>query len=508
MIALSWWKRGGLLAGMGLAIGALATPGPRSGLTADPQAPPVPNLYTGSQSCVVCHNVPPDSKQTPFDKARTFIRLNEFDTWRNHDKHSLAYENLTGPRGRGMAEKLKVDVTKAEAGCLGCHSAGAAELQNRVVGNLFNRDEGVSCENCHGPASNWGGTTHALGTLRLKTPAERAQLGLNDLRTSEHLAEQCLSCHIGSVKEEKVVTHAMYAAGHPPLPSVEVALFSDKMPRHWNLDDERTDPTVRKELGTKDGQRDRTKLAIVGAAVALRTTMNLIADEAHASDGFKAPGQTWPDYARFDCYACHHALKRESWRQERGYEGTPGRPVLNEWPLAMVELGIQRLMLDDPAAKELLAGLEMNHKAMLAPTDARPFGRRGPVEAAARSFSSWTSLLIDRLSAASYDKAVTRKLLHQLVESSIQTAPDFDAARHVGWGIEVLIKDLDGDLPRKAEVEAILKDLRTQLDLDLPTGREQSIEEYLSRALNRAAEYDPNPFRERLMALLPLLPPG
>ena len=34
--------------------------------------------------------------------------------------------------------------------------------------------------------------------------------------------ELCLSCHLGSTSENKMVTHAMYAAGHPPLPGFEM----------------------------------------------------------------------------------------------------------------------------------------------------------------------------------------------------------------------------------------------------------------------------------------------
>ena len=60
-----------------------------------------------------------------------------------------------------------------------------------------------------------------------------------DVRNPVRRAEQCFSCHIGNVEEGKLVTHAMYAAGHPPLPSIEIESFAKQMPRHWRYLDEK-----------------------------------------------------------------------------------------------------------------------------------------------------------------------------------------------------------------------------------------------------------------------------
>ncbi len=42
-----------------------------------------------------------------------------------------------------------------------------------------------------------------------------------------------MSCHVGNATQGKVVTHPMFAAGHPPLPPIEVASFSKNEPQHW-----------------------------------------------------------------------------------------------------------------------------------------------------------------------------------------------------------------------------------------------------------------------------------
>ena len=75
----------------------------------------------------------------------------------------------------------------------------------------------------------------------------------------------------------------MYAAGHPPLPSIEVATFTNSIPRHWWLArrEERAEPS-RSSSATKAGELEQTRLALVGAAVALKTSMKLLADEAKA----------------------------------------------------------------------------------------------------------------------------------------------------------------------------------------------------------------------------------
>src|SRR5262249_42928535 len=155
----------------------------------------------------------------------------------------------------------------------------------------------------------------------------------------------CTSCHVGSPSEGKVVTHAMFAAGHPPLPSFEVATFSRNQPPHWR--EARDVPYFQKHseedvknFHLEDMDFQRTKLALVGSVVALRQTMNLVRERAD----FEAPNprEVWPELlfgpeaakvpddallrkeapsrwpelamAHSDCFACHHDLKYPGYR--------------------------------------------------------------------------------------------------------------------------------------------------------------------------------------------------
>ena len=63
----------------------------------------------------------------------------------------------------------------------------------------------------------------------------------------------------------------------------------------------------------------------MGQAVQLREALNRL--------NRRASGPHWPEFAEYDCFACHHDLStaKASWRQAAGYRSrTPGTPVWNQ----------------------------------------------------------------------------------------------------------------------------------------------------------------------------------
>ncbi len=56
---------------------------------------------------------------------------------------------------------------------------------------------------------------------------------MRDLTPARQQAQLCLDCHVGNIEKGMFVTHDMYAAGHPPLPAVELRTLIEEMPRHW-----------------------------------------------------------------------------------------------------------------------------------------------------------------------------------------------------------------------------------------------------------------------------------
>jgi hypothetical protein len=202
-------------------------------------------------------------------------------------------------------------------------------------------------------------------------------------------------------------------------------------------------------------------------------------------------------------------LKRPGWRQERGFkDGPPGRVPVSEWPLALVELGIDRLVMDDPASGALRATLQQNEKSLRDQANIQPFGKRAAIAQAAENYSKSMDVLIKKLGAAKFDKAVASKLLRKLVETAENFTPDYDSARHVAWTIKLLVDELGVALPQRREIGAIVDKLDKGLKLTLPSGRFYKIEDQIGDALNAIGDYDPETFKANLKELLALLPPG
>ena len=111
---------------------------------------PEPIKYIGPGACAAtsCHG---SVKPVPGSR----ILQNEYSTWILQDKHSRAYQALTGDVGERMASILKLGAKAGQSPkCLACHALFTTAEQR---GRPFEIAEGVSCENCHGPISAWLG---------------------------------------------------------------------------------------------------------------------------------------------------------------------------------------------------------------------------------------------------------------------------------------------------------------------------------------------------------------
>jgi hypothetical protein len=269
------------------------------------QEPGERGLFLGAGSCAAqaCHGGGVAERQ-------------EYKTWANRDldRHSRAFDSLTGELGRRIGERLKIDPANAPE-CLSCHSAWDVK-----PAATFDRADGVSCELCHGAAGRWLGP-HVAPTFKDLSPKEKEGYGLRDLTTPRKRAAVCVACHVGG--EGRDVTHAMMAAGHPAL-AFSLPRFLHDMPPHWKRRDAPGDVAAWAE-GAK------------AAAVArLRQTERMARGAAE-----------WPEYAAFDCYACHHEIRG-------GMDPRPGaRP--GDLPLDLAPL--EALAAGDAALADRLQGL-------------------------------------------------------------------------------------------------------------------------------------------------------
>lgn len=325
--------------------------------------------YTGPGSCSAssCHG----GVQPRTDNS---VLQNEYSVWAVQDKHSRAFSALTGEIGRRIGRNLNIQAATSNR-CTGCHSLDVPDDQKA---RSFDSNDGVSCENCHGPASNWlGPHTEKDGNYQ-----KSLALGMYDTRDLIKRNERCLSCHLGD--NTKTVDHEMIAAGHPDL-YFEIESFSAVMPRHW------------KEPFPKDPAIDFRGLA-VGQAVQLREWMRRVGRDASHS---------WPEYANLDCIACHHSLTaaKDSWRQERGYPGRKaGNPPWNSSRFAVLETIARQL---DPNASRELDG-EVAHVNQLV-SDVQ--ADRPQITAAATSAADTADKLARHLVEMNLDPSASVKLI-------------------------------------------------------------------------------------------------
>lgn len=518
---------GTLAVGLELSVGQDE---PRPGIPSDrPVREGLESAVYPTESCRKCHNEEQPVEPATAKGVWPICRLTENQYYDKQDKHPLAFQALLDPRGQAMAERLGYTGEHAAtkiAACVRCHAtlpigvASVADLDADQFETI--RTDGVTCVACHGMYEEWitehprtGGPAPIRALTKKKAEAappkwaalDRRQkeydYGMTDLWDPVRRAETCASCHVGNVAEGKVLTHVMYAAGHPPLPSFEAASFSDAQPRHWEyLREKLAVPgrAQRVQPPIDAAHHEQTELVLVSGLFTLREAMRLFAAEA-VSGGSDPLGPHFPDFARYDCAACHHDLRPASWRQRRGYPGPPGRPTAPEWPLALVTLGFDA-PTTDPAAQRLDELLKAFHDAVAA----RPFGDPTEAAAAARAVAEWADGRIAALRGQIVTTERAQALLARLAHTPASAA-DFDTARQIAWAFRVIYHEITDEAARDPAIEAVLKRWADLLALDLPPAwRQLPIEGGLPARLDAAARYDPATFaatRAELAARFP-----
>lgn len=138
------------------------------GTTTGPATAPAPPQYVGLLGCRDCHALPSIGDQvTPWAVS----------------KHSRAFESLASERARAIAAELKIGDPRAEPQCLKCHSTGAGALPDQRA-RTWQIGEGVTCEACHGPGSDY------RAREAMEDPAFARRAGL---RTPT--PQDCAACH-------------------------------------------------------------------------------------------------------------------------------------------------------------------------------------------------------------------------------------------------------------------------------------------------------------------------
>lgn len=274
--------------------------------------------FVGTSSCSAraCHG----SLDPVIDKD-THILRDEYPKWLLRDRHARAYETLLKEKSQLIAKNLGGKQPAHErADCLACH----AMPQFHEPAKLSELQLGVSCESCHGPASKWL-EEHTQPTWRKLNPSDKVAKGMLFVTNNDKdsRAKACVGCHVGAPAAapflDRDVNHDLIAAGHPRL-NFEFSSFLANLPAHWNEDHH-----AKKE--------DSLCAWATGQIESARAAVKLLEHRAGKKE-------RWPEFAEYDCFACHHNLQAEdNWRQKPSAGGRkPGTLPWGTWYFAMPEL--------------------------------------------------------------------------------------------------------------------------------------------------------------------------
>ncbi len=153
-------------------------------------SPPVDRLpgprYVGALACGACHD--------HASAGRVYSK------WR-YSEHARAYAVLGTDRASAMARELGVPGNPQEAAtCLACHTTGAGEPAGRFDAG-FDPAQGVQCESCHGPGSEY------LAAAVMLDPVAAAEAGLQDVDRAT-----CVRCHTPGIHGRTFDIGAMWSA--------------------------------------------------------------------------------------------------------------------------------------------------------------------------------------------------------------------------------------------------------------------------------------------------------
>lgn len=492
----------------------------------DKKEPKKTRKVFGMETCIECHSNGPRGIVGPICKCT------EVPTWLKEDKHPEAWKVLLSDRAREMGKRLgwkgedeereividlktekkaKVQVPPVarDPRCVRCHGVYLDKNNPEDVeaeAPNFRIEEGVSCVACHGAVEEWVDkhrnkfdnknkfwrSIKPEGKLTSREVKER-DYGMTDLWDPVKRTDLCLSCHVGNPAEGKFVTHEMYAAGHPPLPGIEVATFSEEIPRHWDYLSAKT-PAVRglQDFRGNEVVFERTQLVMLSSLASLRNSVSMVLPPDKKTDVKIAEGGAF-DYALFDCSGCHHELRAEGWRNRRAPRGRPGRPQPQAWTGAVARATLRAMGRPDREFDDALAPLREVF-------DRRPFGDKAAAAEVAPRVVKSINDLIDRVKAHPLNRAFAETFLTKLSTLNAEDQPDYDSARQLAWAFRIVYAEARNrpyaDVKKDSESPGGPDSLQGLLRLSLPATQQRPLEKELPLVMDRRANHQPDPFKK------------
>jgi hypothetical protein len=302
----------------GIQLPAAQFPGPQLAGLADR-----PGRFVGAGSCAAaaCHGGRL-AREPHKNENFAWKKGTEFSIWIQSDRHAHAFTTLFSRRSQAIVRKLGLNAAHTEKVCLKCHSLAADPVET-VAGHASVFADGASCESCHGAAEHWL-EPHQRGDWKYRSDVEKFELGFQNTKGILGRTTACLKCHVGS--EGRDVNHDLIAAGHPRL-YFETTAYLSKVSPHWDSAKDRRDhPVLEARLWTV-GQ-----FATADAALGLLKQRASVPPQASS----KTPSP-WPELAEYACFACHHGLAADSWRQKLDSGKSLGQFRWGTWNFALTE---------------------------------------------------------------------------------------------------------------------------------------------------------------------------
>ncbi|GAB4332206.1 MAG: cytochrome c family protein [Calditrichia bacterium] len=128
--------------------------------------------YVGAAKCKMCHNSAKSGKQ--------------FQIW-SESKHAKAFETLATEEAKAIAAKMGIEDPQKSEKCLKCHTTGYG-ADKAMFAASFKMEEGVGCESCHGPGSEYK-------SMKVMKGIASGTMKGADYGLIEATEEQCKTCH-------------------------------------------------------------------------------------------------------------------------------------------------------------------------------------------------------------------------------------------------------------------------------------------------------------------------
>jgi hypothetical protein len=374
------------------------------------------HLGVGSCATSVCHG-----KLAPAPGKN--VRLNEYRTWIQEDRHSVAYRTLEQDESKRIAANMGLPSAKTAKVCLDCH---ADNMPADKRGPKFRLDDGVGCEACHGGAERWI-ESHAGESAQHKDNLSR---GMYPTEQPLERAELCLGCHLGT--KDRFATHVIMAAGHPRL-KFELEGFTTTQPAHFTVD---------ADYEERKGKIEGVNLWVTGQIESVRTMLSLLQTPIFASSVM------FPELAFYDCHACHHPMENLRWNAERASMGIkPGTLRLQTHNLVVLQAIFATF---DPSSLNELVVLT-NALVRAGQSD------RTAVSAAAKNLLAYVNQRT-ALARRKYSRADVANLRKALIKyGASEKAGDYASAEQIYMGVDSLSYTLGDRDAKKRALDSLFK---------------------------------------------------